>query len=170
MQRLRKTSMVVLLFFAIFTAGYAVGKEVGARRALSQLPPPASASAAASETGPTLQVWYFHSTKRCKKCNLIEAYAKEAIDTRFADQVAAGTITWQVANTDEVWNADAVTRYGLVQSSLVLVEMLDGEEQDYTVCNSTWALTGDKDAFIEYVASEVEIVLDGWSDDDGDEE
>lgn len=169
MQRLRKTSTVVLLIFAIFTAGYAVGKEVGIRRALSQLPPPTSGSAAASATGNVLQVWYFHSTKRCKKCNRIEAYAKETIETRFADAFADGTITWQAANMDDVWNADAATRYGLVQSSLVLVETLDGEEQDYTVCNRTWDLTGDKDAFIEYVASEVEIVLDGWSDDEDEE-
>jgi len=165
-ERLRKTGTAILLIFAIFTAGYAVGQEVGVRRALARMPTPAIAAAPQAAPGHALRVRYFHSTKRCKKCNLIEAFAKEAIETRFADQLADGTITWDVVNMDEVWNAGDATRYGLLRSSLVLVEVLDGEEQDYSVLERTWELTGDQEMFLDYVESEVELVLDGWSEDE----
>lgn len=166
MDRLRKAGTVVLLIFAIFTAGYAVGKEVGVRRALDRLPLPTDTAASQKVPGHVLRIRYFHSTKRCKKCNLIEAYAKEAIETRFASALADGTITWEVVNMDEVWNADDARHYGLLRSSLVLAEVLDGEEQDYSILDRTWELTGDKDLFLDYVESEVELVLDGWTDED----
>ena len=115
-------------------------------------------------------VWYFHATKRCTKCNTIEAFAKEALETLFAEQLANGTITWQTANMDDVWNADTVRRYGLVRSSLVLVDMRDGVEHDHTVLNRTWELTDDKETFLAFVESEVEMILDAWNEDDGDDE
>ncbi len=70
-----------------FTAGFAVGKELGVRRALERMPVPAPvpvvSGAEAGKPTHTLAVRYFHSTKRCKKCNLIEEYSKEALETGF---------------------------------------------------------------------------------------
>lgn len=177
MARLRRVVTWTLFAGVVFTLGFAAGKEVGARRALASLPTQAPATAstatpAGEGESPSHQIaaWYYHSTKRCQKCNTIEAYAKEALDTLFAAQMADGTITWQTANMDDVWNQDAVRRYGLLQSSLVLVDLRDGVEQDYMVLNRTWDLTDDKPLFLAYVESEVEMMLDGWEADDEGEE
>lgn len=174
METWRRLATGLLLTFVVFTAGYAVGKEVGVRRALERLP---RASAPASESPPVteaparrLVAWYFHATKRCKKCNTIEAYAKEALDTRFADRMTSGEISWQVANMDDVWNQDAVRRYGLLRSSLVFVELVDGVEEEHQVLDRVWDLTDDKAAFLAFVESEVEMVFDGWADTDVDAE
>lgn len=170
MTRIRKIATGLLLTFVVFSAGYAVGKEVGARRTLEgRLEPPTAppASGAADDVRSYRVVaWYFHTTKRCAKCNTIEAYAKEALDTLYPEQVAAGRIAWRVANLDDVWNRDAVQRYGLVRSSLVLVDLVGGEERDYSVLDSVWSLTDDKQAFFAYVQSEVEILIDGRSEDE----
>jgi hypothetical protein len=161
----------VLATFVIFTIGFAVGKEVGARRTLASLPPQDTPTNAGEAAQPNqVAAWYFHSTKRCKKCNTIEAFAKEALETHFAEQMADGTVTWQTANMDDVWNADAVRRYGLIRSSVVLVDMRDGVEQDHAVLSQTWELLDNKENFLAYVESEVEMIIDAWSEDDENEE
>ena len=168
MTRFRRITTGFLLTFVVFTAGYAIGKEVGVRRALDRMPPapsPTTAGVHASETPRhQLVVWYFHATKRCKKCNTIEAFAKETIEKRFAAQLATGEISWQVANMDDIWNQDAVQRYGLLRSSLVLADMVDGSEQDFAVLDQVWDLTDDKETFLAHVESEVELVIDEWED------
>ena len=173
MTRLRRLATWVLFVFVVFTLGFAVGKEVGARRTLANLPPQdCVAPSGGDDESPSNQVaaWYFHGTKRCKKCNTIEAFAKEALETLFAEQVADGSVTWQTANMDDVWNADAVQRYGLVRSSLVLVDMRACAEHDYTVLNRAWELTDDKETFLAFVESEVEMIRDAWDEDDEAEE
>jgi len=174
MKQLRRVITWLLLTFVIFTLGFAVGKEVGVRRALASLPSQVARqpSAAVGESAPANQIaaWYFHGTKRCKKCNTIEAYAKEALETSFAGQLADGTISWQTANMDDVWNDDAVRRYGLVRSSFVLVDVRDGVEHDYSVLNRAWELTDDKETFLAFVESELEMILDAWAEDDEAEE
>ena len=172
MELRRKIATGVLLTFVVFTAGYAVGKEVGVRRTLDRMPTPDTPAgtddAAAEGSERRLVAWYFHATKRCKQCNTIEASAKEALDTQFADRLASGEITWQVANMDDVWNQDAVRRYGLLRSSVVFVEMQEGIERDFTVLERAWELTDDKETFFAFIESEVEMVLDGWEEPDED--
>lgn len=168
MARFRRITTGFLLTFVVFTAGYAIGKEVGARRAMDRMPVasvhPTEGVAGSEAPRRQLVVWYFHATKRCKKCNTIEAFAKETIETRFADKVTTGEVSWQVANMDDIWNQGAVQRYGLLRSSLVLVDMLDGSEQDFDVLDQVWDLTDDKETFLAHVESEVEIVIDEWED------
>ena len=175
MPRWRKAVAALLWVFVLFTVGYAVGKEVGVRQALRRLPasPPAASGTATSVDAPRaperrLVATYFHSTKRCKTCNTIESYAKEALDQLFGSRVAAGQIVWQTANMDDVWNSDRVRHYGLVRSSLVFSDERDGEEADYAVLNRTWDLTGDREAFFAYVESEAEMVFDAWDDDEAE--
>lgn len=141
----RKLATFALLTFVVFSAGYAVGKEVGMRRAM---PAPRAADG--------LHVWYFHSSKRCKTCNTIEAFAKEAIDTRFAD----GQVQWHTANMDDARYADPVKRYGLIRSSLVIVVVEDGAETEFQVLDRTWDLVDKKDWFLDYVEGEIEMFFD----------
>ncbi len=155
-----------LVAFVVFTSGYAVGKEVGQRRAAEQ--PAPGATARASETAPhhQLVVRYYHATKRCAACNRIEAWAREALEARFPRALAAGTVEWDVENMDDAWNRDAALRYDLVRSSLVLVELEDGKEKDASVLGRTWDLADDRPGFFDYLESEVEMVIGPWHDAD----
>ncbi len=171
MTPLRKTATWLLLVFVIFTCGFAVGKEVGVHDALESVRAAGTTPQAATGLpAKRIVAWYFHSTKRCKTCNTIEGYAKEALDTRFKDALERGAITWKTANMDDAWNADAVLRYGLMRSSLVLVDMRGDDENDYVVLKRVWNLTGDKQAFAAYVASAVDMIFAEWAEDDDEDE
>lgn len=168
---LRKVAKALLLTFVIFTCGYAVGREVGVRHALDGVAGQ-DAKPAEAAGGPErrLVVRYFHSTKRCVTCNTIEAHARSALDKHFAGEMANGVVAWQTANMDEAWHADAVERYGLMRSSLVLVDMRGDEEEDYIVLKRVWDLTGDEQGFHDYVHGAARMVLDGWAEEDEPDE
>ena len=70
---------------------------------------------------------------------------------------------------DEPWNQHFIQRYGLTTSSLVLADVLDGEDQDHALLHRTWDLVGDKQAFQAYVQGSIEMYLD-VEDDAGDED
>lgn len=179
----------LLFVFVVFTAGYAVGKEVGVRRALERMPSATGGSAAAasgsaarsaaeSEAEATvalpsrrLVARYYHATKRCVTCNKIEKQARAALENRFPEALADGRIVWETANMDDVWNAAAVEHYGLIRSSVVFIDMAGDVEEDYIVLNRAWDLYDEPERFAEYVQSSVEMIQENWvPDDEGEEE
>lgn len=162
----------ILFVFVVFTAGYAVGKEVGMRR----VPVPSGEPSAASAVGkavtpPTrrLVARYYHATKRCVTCNKIEAQAKAALESRFPELLADGRIVWETANMDAVWNADAVRRYGLVRSSLVFLDMDGSVEDDHVVLNRAWELYDEPARFADYVESVVGMITEYWDAEEDEE-
>jgi hypothetical protein len=100
-------------------------------------------------------LYYFHGTRRCDTCRTIEAYAQEAIEDRFKDTLQAGTLNWTVLNTDESENAHFVKDFGLVSSSLVLVEVDGGEVLRHEILQDAWTLVRNKPRFIAYVQDSV---------------
>lgn len=96
-------------------------------------------------------VYYFHGTVRCKTCRTIEAYAREAIEARYADQLKSGLLKWQVVNIDEPGNEHFIDELGLVSSSLVVVTRNGGKETGHEILQDVWTLVRDKPRFTEYV-------------------
>ena len=86
---------------------------------------------------------------------MIESYAQEAVEARFKGALQAGTLSWTVLNTDESENAHFVKDFGLVSSSLVLVEIDGGEVVRHRILQDVWTLIRDKPRFIEYVQGSV---------------
>ncbi len=113
----------------------------------------ATATTTESKSGSQDQitVYYFHGTRRCKTCRTIEAYAKEAVEGKYSEQLKSGRLKWNVVNTDEPDNEHFVEDFGLVSSSLVVVEVDGGRMTRYQVLQDAWTLVRDKPRFIEYV-------------------
>ena len=85
----------------------------------------------------------------------IEAYAKEAMEGKYSEQLKAGQLEWNVVNTDEPENEHFVEDFGLVSSSLVVVEVDDDRVVRHQVLQDAWTLVRDKPRFIEYVQRSV---------------
>ncbi len=112
-----------------------------------------SASATAGDTAQASEfvAYYFHGNFRCATCKKLEAYSQEAISEAFADELAAGTLSWKVLNTDEKANKHFVTDFELVTKAVVLVEYRDGKVVRFENLKDVWKLVGDKDVFVKYV-------------------
>lgn len=112
-------------------------------------------SAAPSREPDRVAVYYFHRTARCEKCLKFEAYADEALRSSFSEALADGSLEWRVVNVDDTTNAHFVGDYDLFESSLVVSRVREGAETHWRKLDAIWTLAEDKDAFLEYVASEV---------------
>lgn len=109
---------------------------------------------------PEVVLYYFHGTHRCKTCLTIESYSQQAVQRKFKDALEAGTLSWTVLNTDEPENAHFVKDFGLVSSSLVLVEVDRGKVVRHKVLQDAWTLVRDKPRFVEYVQGSVAEFLE----------
>jgi len=113
--------------------------------------PSTSTAADVQAPGTEIVAYYFHGKLRCKTCKALEAFSEEAISEGFPDQLADGSLSWRVVNTDEPENKHFVTDFELVTKALVLVEYRDGEVTRFEDLKLIWQLVRDKDGFLKYV-------------------
>ncbi len=104
--------------------------------------------------------YYFHTTYRCVTCQRIEAYSKEAIDSGFARELAAGKLEFRPVNVQLPENRHFIQDYQLSTKSLVLVRTKDGNQLEWTNLSRVWELTGDHEAFLGYVQQGIRSYLD----------
>jgi hypothetical protein len=99
--------------------------------------------------------YYFHTNTRCSTCIKIEAYSKEAIENGFAGELKNGTLEMRIVNYENPENRHFMQDYKLVSKSLILVNVVNGKQTEWTNLKMVWQLTGRKDAFLNYVRREV---------------
>lgn len=107
------------------------GVAGAADKAATALPPVA-------ERGTNVQViaYYFHGTMRCETCLKIERQAREAIERRFAVELAGKRLVFEPVNYDKPENAHYLKDYKLPCPSLVLVRQKD--KQKWKLLGQTW--------------------------------
>jgi hypothetical protein len=143
----RKWIVGVLIVFVVASVAWMVYTET---RKGGESPGDAVV-AVPDQEGRYVIAYYFHGDKRCVTCRTIEAYAAEAITTGFAERIDKGDMIWQVVNVDATGNEHFVDDYMLASKTVVLVEVVDGEETKWEQLNKVWELVDDKEAFVEYV-------------------
>ncbi len=99
--------------------------------------------------------YYFHTNTRCSTCMKIEAYSKEAIEKGFPEELRKGILEMRIVNYEKPEHRHFMKDYKLVSKSLVLVNLVDGKQTEWTNLKLVWQLTGRKDAFLNYVRKEV---------------
>lgn len=144
---MRRVITVVLLLFVGVSLGYLVW---GGTRG-GDVPPAQTETAAAAAGEHVTVVYYFHGTKRCWTCRTIEAFTREAVETAYGPELETGEVEVRTVNVDEPANAHFVEDYGLSMRSVVLVELIGGEQQRWRRLDQVWNLVEDKGAFVEYI-------------------
>lgn len=187
--KVKTGSTVILLAFVAVSVGYLIRSESksartgevasgqGAAQILPEKEPVransepatvASSAAAPSDpaAGPTQSAhkviaYYFHTTQRCMTCNRIERLTEEALREQFAEPLEQGELEWRVVNMEEPLYTHFVQDYRLVASSLVLVDLHDGEQRDWTNMEKVWQYVhGDEARFKQYVAEQTRKYLE----------
>ena len=147
----RNIKIVLASFLFCFVAasiGFAIFKESR---------PSAQASSPALSHSTT--VYYFHGNARCPSCYKIEAYTAETINSRFAEMLRNGSLSWQIVNIDEMANIHFISDYNLYTKSVVLVEMKDGKQVRWKNLERIWDLLKDQAQFAQYIEGEVKTFL-----------
>ena len=103
--------------------------------------------------------YYFHTNTRCSTCRKIEAYSHEAIEEGFKNELKDGTLELRIVNYEEPENRHYIKDYKLVTKSLILVNLVDEKQTEWTNLKLVWQLTNNKEAFLNYVRKEVRSYL-----------
>jgi hypothetical protein len=108
-----------------------------------------------------ITAYYFHGNFRCYNCFTIEQFSREAIEKYFPEQLKSGKLVFEVINTDEPENEHFIKDYQLYTKSLVVTEFKDGKKLRWTNLPKVWDYIKDRDAFYNYVRTEVQKYLAG---------
>jgi len=119
----------------------------------------ASIAFAADNSSAKVIAYYFHGSFRCPTCMSMEKYSREAIDSNFKDALASGNLEFKVVNVEERGNEHFVNDYKLYTKTLILSMIKNGKEVKSKNLDKIWALTRNKQKFIEYVAGEVNAFM-----------
>jgi hypothetical protein len=159
----KKIITTALLVFVAASVGYMIARENCVCSVLRQSAPPAPVQpqtvplSAPGQTEPNQQliVYYFHGDARCPTCYKLENYAKESLDTYFANDLAARKIQWKPTNVDTPGNEPFVKHYELVTKSVVISRMVNGQEVAWKNLDQIWQLVKDKDKYLAYIRDSV---------------
>lgn len=131
-------------------AAYAAQAEDGA-------PPPSKAEQKLTP----FAVYYFHGTRRCFTCRKIEANTRDIINTAYAKDIADKKISFTDINTEEKENKHFIADFGLVSSSVVLVERGDdGKVKRFKILPKVWMLVKDDAKFKDYILDQTKEFME----------
>ena len=156
---------VLLLFvgysLVVLVAKHTIrGSDAAAREQPSVTEP---AAVAAESSGPRLAanrivVFYFHGKERCENCRNLEAWAKETVESTFADKFKTGQMEWRVVDFSQPQDAHYDQEFKLGGVSCVAVsEVRDGAAGRWKVLDEglMLAVTGTKAQVAQYVEREI---------------
>ncbi len=103
---------------------------------------------------------YFHGDVRCSTCRKVEAYAKEAVETGFGEQVAAGVVEFRPVNVEREENRHFIQDYQLTNKSVVVADEVDGNVKRWVKLDDVWTLVGNRAAYLNYVQDAVRAYVE----------
>lgn len=146
-------------------------------KAVSPAPPPAPApgrasaesapagSAAANTPAPAMRdgvkVYYLHGNVRCETCRTIEAYAQEAVQTGFAEELRTGQVEWQVINYESPGNEQFARQYEVVAPTVVFARFEGGKQVAWQGLLEVWEHVGNKGTFMAFVQDRLREFMGG---------
>ena len=158
MEKAKNITRSALLAFVLVSIGFALGKEVTARRQTPTTGPESPAPVRRTvATSDKVVVYYLHTTFRCVTCNEIERLTKALVETEFADDLTAGRIEWREANFQQ--DESLAKRYEVVSSCVVVVNIQGGKERDFQRLDDVWTRYQDPADFNGYVGAAIRKYL-----------
>ena len=90
---------------------------------------------------------YFHAPHRCPTCRKIEEYAHEAL----ASEIEGRQLIWKTADYTRDESRPIVEQFRVFTSTVVLVEVRDGQPVRWKNLEEVWLHTGDQSKFLDFV-------------------
>lgn len=119
---------------------------------LASLAQPALAADASADR---VVAMYFHRTVRCPTCQKMGSYTEEAMKTGFAQQIKDGTVQFHFVNFQDESNSALTKGYKVSGPTLIVAKIAGNKVAEYKNLTEMWTKVRDKQAFLDYVQSNV---------------
>ncbi len=104
-------------------------------------------------------VMYFHRTQRCPTCLKMGSYTEEAVKNGFAKELKDRKVTFHYVDFQDEKNAAFTKAYGVAGPTLIVAKASGEKVSEYKNLKDMWTKVRDKDAFLEYVQTNVKTYL-----------
>lgn len=121
--------------------------------------PTSAAAAATPATRDRVVVTYFTTDVRCVSCRTIEELSRRAVEAGFPDEVATGTVSFRVVNTDRQEHAHFVEHYALTNKVVIVSREQAGREMEWVRCQDVWTYFKDPERFFAYLREPIRNYL-----------
>ncbi len=98
---------------------------------------------------------YFHRTKRCPTCLKMGGYTEEAVTKGMAKEIKEGKVSLYFIDFQDEKNAAFTMAYSITGPTLIVAKASREKVAEYKELKEMWTKIRDKDAFLEYVQSNV---------------
>jgi hypothetical protein len=117
------------------------------------------AALAADASKDRVVVMYFHRTQRCPTCLKMGSYTEEAVKAGFAKQLKEGRVALFFIDFQDDKNAAFTQAYEVTGPTLIVAKASGENVAEYKNLKDMWTKVRDKDAFMDYVQSNVKAYL-----------
>lgn len=103
-------------------------------------------------------VYYTHRTFRCFSCLWLEKTTRQTLEDSFASELAAGRLEFRVV---DYWaDRSLAERYGVDTVSVIVVNIVKGEEVSHRTLERLWDLKAHPDELRAYIKEAVRAALE----------
>ena len=105
-----KNTVNTLLMLATFISIIACGKSTSQQKDESKV------------SAGTVEVYYFHYTRRCATCQAVENVTREALESNYAKEIKDGKVVFKSVNLDEKSSEEIAAKYQVGMQTLLIVK------------------------------------------------
>jgi hypothetical protein len=106
-----------------------------------------------------VEVYLFHTTKRCSTCIAIGRLAGETVNEYFQPELREGRIEFKEINMDLPENEALTNRFQASGSSL-FINVIEGSKDNIAEDTTVWRLTDDEAGFKNYLKDKLNKLFD----------
>lgn len=114
---------------------------------------------ATATTGAHIDVIEFHTEHRCATCLTMERLSREVLETTFATEYKAGTLTFRTVNVEEKANAAIAEEYGAYGTSLYLSVLKNGKAEKVDITEWAFLNAADEPTFKAELTKKLRALL-----------
>ena len=104
-------------------------------------------------------VMYFHRTQRCPTCMKMGNYTEEAVKKGFVKELKSARVSLHFIDFQDEKNAAFTKAFEITGPTLIVAKGKGDEVAEYKNLQEMWTKVRDKDAFLEYVQTNVKSYL-----------
>jgi hypothetical protein len=144
----------VALFFAVSLIWTSVKPSAGEKTESNDSGTLKSSQKVEVQPAEKVQVYAFHSAKRCYSCVTMGQYTKETVEEFFQKELEEGKVEFKEINVDSPENKEMARKFKAVGSSLFINAIINGQDNIKEEVQ-VWRLLNNEKAFSNYLSTRI---------------
>ena len=151
----KKFMTILLLLFIMASIGFMVIKRIKGRSSVTPAVRTEQTTPAVSQKKDPLTVYYFHGNQHSMTCNKMEQLTRQAVEEKYAEELASGKIVFRSVNVEEPVNEHFIKNFGLTGQNVVVSGNGRFEKFD-----SVWDLIREPEKFLSYIQGGIKKMME----------